>query len=156
MYKILAAAAALGLLALPIEASAQSASEPTTKAAPAGQNDTAAKPGASAKNATKGKTESRTQARSGAQSGAQSGAKSAAKGSKAATRNKAMGKREARLANTKRMAKHGHNVRYAKGLHGKRFVKTHGGRHAFGYSAPGRLKGHHRHHHRVAYGRGCR
>jgi hypothetical protein len=67
-----------------------------------------------------------------------------------------MGKREARLANTKRMAKHGHNVRYAKGLHGKRFVKTHRGRHAFGYSAPGRLKGHHRHHHRVAYGRGCR
>ena len=48
------------------------------------------------------------------------------------------------------MAKHGHKLRYAKGVHGKRFVKSHRGRHAFGYSAPRRLHGHHRHHHRVA------
>jgi hypothetical protein len=139
MHKILAAAAALGLLALPLQASAQTASEPNTKAAPAGQKDSAAKPGASAPKAANSKTESRTQA----------------KGSTAATRHKATGKREARLTNTKRMAKHGHTMRYAKGPHGKRFVKSHRGRHAFGYSAP-RLKGHHRHHHRVAYGRGCR
>ena len=37
MHKILAAAAALGLLALPMQASAQTSSEPTTKTAPAGQ-----------------------------------------------------------------------------------------------------------------------
>ena len=140
MHKILAAAAALGLLALPLQASAQTTSEPTTKAAPGGQNDSAVKPGAPAPNAANSKTESRTQA----------------KGS-LATRSKVTGKREARLGKTKRMAKHRHNMRYAKGLHGQRFVKSHRGRHAFAYSAPRNLKGHHRHHHhRVAYQRGCR
>jgi hypothetical protein len=43
MYKILAGAAALGLLALPILASAQSTNKPTTK------NETAANPGTSTK-----------------------------------------------------------------------------------------------------------
>lgn len=136
MQKILAAAAALGLLALPMQASAQTSSEPTTKTAPAGQRESGAKAGASTQKAPDAKTDGKR-----------------AEGPKV---NKAKGKREARLAKTKRMAKHGHKLRYTKGLHGKRFVKSHRGRHAFGYSAPRRLHGHHRHHHRVAYGRGCR
>jgi hypothetical protein len=144
MHKILAAAAALGLLALPIEASAQTTNEPTAKTAPAGQADSAAKAGASAQKARNAKTDGKTEGKSDAKS---------AEGPRV---NKAKGKREARLTKTKRMAKHGHKARYAKGQHGKRFVKSHRGRHAFGYSTPRRLNGHHRHHHRIAYGRGCR
>jgi hypothetical protein len=140
MHKILAAAAALGLLALPIEASAQTTNEPTAKTAPAGQTDSAAKADASAQKARNAKTDGKSDAKS-------------AEGPRV---NKAKGKREARLTKTKHMAKHGHKARYAKGQHGKRFVKSHRGRHAFGYSTPRRLNGHHRHHHRIAYGRGCR
>jgi hypothetical protein len=140
MHRILAAAAALGLLALPMQAAAQTSSEPTAKTAPAGQTDSAAKAGASAQKARNAKTDGKSDAKS-------------AEGPKV---NKAKGKREARLAKTKRMARPGHKARYAKGQHGTRFVKSHRGRHAFGYSTPRRLHGHHRHHHRVAYGRGCR
>ena len=144
MHKILAAAAALGLLALPIAAAVQTSSEPAAKNAPAGQTDAAAKAGKSAQKVPSAKTAGKT------------AGKSDAKRAEGGRLNAATGKREARLKKSKRMAKHGHKVRYAQGQHGKHLVKSHQGRHAFGYSAPRRLKGHHRHHHRVAYGRGCR
>ena len=138
MHKILAAAAALGLLALPMQATAQTSSEPTAKTGPAGPTDSATKAGAPTQKAPNAKTEGKTDGKSDAKS---------AEGPRV---NKAKGKREARLTKTKRMAKHSHKMRYAKGRHGKRFVTSHRGRHAFGYSTPRRLHGHHRHHHRVA------
>jgi hypothetical protein len=148
MHKILAAAAALGLLALPMQATAQTSSEPTAKTGPAGPTDSATKAGAPTQKAPNAKTEGKTEGKTDGKSDAKS-----AEGPRV---NKAKGKREARLAKSKRLAKHGHKMRYAKGQHGKRLVKSHRGRHAFGYSAPRRLHGHHRHQHRVAYGRGCR
>jgi cytoskeletal protein RodZ len=126
MHKILAALAALGLLILPIQASAQTSKQP------AATNDTAAKPDASAKKAPTADT------------------------SKASRASKTATKREAGTTKNKRIAKQGHKLRYARAGHGKRFVRSHHGRIAYGYSDAKSMYRHHRHHHRVAYGRGCR
>src|SRR5262245_3737510 len=147
MHKILAAAAALGLLALPIGASAQISNEATS---PAGRSESATTPGPSTQTAPNAQTEKKTGNKAASKTASKTGAKSEA------TTSSAKGKREARLTTSKRMAKHGHTMRYANARHGKRFATSHRGRHAFGYNAPRRLHRHHRHHHRVAYRGGCR
>lgn len=148
MHKILATAAALGLLVLPIGASAQTSNEPTS---PAGRSGAATTTSPSAQTAPNAKQENKTD-----KAASKADGKSAAQGTASSGVNKAKAKREARHTTSKRMAKHAHKLRYAKTRHGKRLAASHRGRHAFGYNAPRRLNGHHRHHHRVAYRGRCR
>src|SRR5689334_20544524 len=121
MHKILAAAAGLGLLALPIIASAQTTNQPPakTEAAPTQGGTTPKTPTATSRkkaNATQSSMKHGTL------------------------------KRQAKSSKNKRLAQHGHKMRYAKTAHGKRYVKSHRGqKNAYGFTAG---KNMHRHHHR--------
>jgi hypothetical protein len=126
MHKILTAVAALGLFALPLQATAQTTKQP-----------------AATKESTANTTTSENKA-------------ATAKTSKAARASKSAVKPEARTTKNKRFAKHGHKMRYARTGHGKRFAKSHRRHATYAFASAKGLPRHHRYHHRVAYGRGCR
>jgi hypothetical protein len=125
MHKILTAVAALGLFALPIQATAQTTNQPS---------------------ATKESTANPTTSKNKA---------ATTKTSKPARASKSAVKPEARTTKHMRVAKHGHKMRYARAGHGKRLAKPHRRHATYAFNAAKSLP-RHRHHHRVAYGRGCK
>ena len=126
MHKILTAVAALALFALPIQATAQTTNQP-----------------AATKESTTNTTTSENKAAN-------------AKTRKPARASKSAVKPEARTTKNKRVDKHGHKMRYARAGHGKRLARFHRRHPTYAFNAVKDLPRHHRHHHRVAYGRGCR